>query len=58
MITKVCERDAVDPPAEEAMDDFITEIGGEVTFDMFASVAVPRILLAAGIEIIEDLVEE
>mmetsp|Transcript_50169 Transcript_50169/g.56037 ORF Transcript_50169/g.56037 Transcript_50169/m.56037 type:complete len:166 (+) Transcript_50169:228-725(+) len=57
VITKVCERDAVDPPSDAVMDDFIAEIGGEVTFDMFASVAVPRILLAAGIEIIDDVAE-
>merc|ERR1712119_42517 len=58
VIRKVCERDGVECPSEEDMDTFISEIGGEVTFDMFCTVAVPRILIKAGIEMVEMAAEE
>ena len=40
---KTCERYEVDPPTTEEMDEFITDIGGEVTFDLFALVTIPHI---------------
>ena len=54
VIKTVCENDGVDCPSEADMDEFIAEIGGEVTFDQFASVAIPRILIASQMDIIED----
>ena len=33
----------VNPPTTEEMDEFITDIGGEVTFDLFALVTIPHI---------------
>lgn len=56
VIKKVCENNGYECPPDDAMDEFIAEIGGEVTFDMFCSVAVPRILALSGIEIVEDSV--
>jgi len=58
VIRKVCEKDQVECPSEEDMDTFICEIGGEVNFEMFAMVAVPRILIKAGMEMVEMAVAE
>jgi hypothetical protein len=55
LIRKVCERDEVDPPTIEEMDAFIADIGGEVPFDLFALIAIPRILAKAGIQVVEDI---
>merc|ERR1711935_836795 len=54
VIKTVCENNEYECPPDDALDEFIKEIGGEVTFDMFCSVAVPRILALSGIEIVED----
>jgi len=58
VIHTVCDNNGYECPSEDVMDEFLAAIGGAVTFEMFARVAIPRILELSGLELVEEMTTE
>ena len=58
VIQTVCDNNGYECPSDAMMDEFLAEIGGAVTFEMFARVAIPRILELSGLDLVEETTTE